>query len=144
VRKERETDLRGEPLPGMEEEPMNDKKFSRDWSSYFYRPRSPCPSGSTWERPHRHRTGADRKAKAAKVCVMPTEYMKAEHMQLLDVWRDTVVRNAERIYRQPRRQAFNMSLSNTCLDCHSNKAEFCDRCHTVCVRKILLLGLPHR
>jgi hypothetical protein len=27
------------------------------------------------------------KAKAAKVCVMPTEYMKAEHMQLLDVWR---------------------------------------------------------
>jgi hypothetical protein len=22
-----------------------------------------------------------------------------------------------------------MSLSNTCLDCHSNKAEFCDRCH---------------
>jgi hypothetical protein len=32
--KERETDLRGEPLPGMEEEPMNEAKiiFSRDWS----------------------------------------------------------------------------------------------------------------
>jgi hypothetical protein len=23
-----------------------------------------------------------------------------------------------------------MSLTRTCLDCHSNKAEFCDRCHT--------------
>jgi hypothetical protein len=27
--------------------------------------------------------------------------MKAEHMQLLDVWRDTVVRDAERIYVTP-------------------------------------------
>ena len=24
---------------------------------------------------------------------------------------------------------YNMSLSNTCMDCHSNKADFCDRCH---------------
>jgi hypothetical protein len=47
------------------------------------------------------------KAKAAaKVCVMPTEYMKAEHMQLLDVWRHSVVRNAERAFVNPGRQAF--------------------------------------
>ncbi len=69
------------------------------------------------------------KAKAAKVCVRSTEYMKAEHMQLLDVWRDTVVRDGKRVYLNPEGKAFNMSLSNTCLDCHSNKAEFCDRCH---------------
>jgi hypothetical protein len=69
------------------------------------------------------------KAKAAKECVRPTEYMKAEHMQLLDVWRHSVVRNAERIYVNEKGQEFNMSLSNTCLDCHSNKAQFCDRCH---------------
>ena len=69
------------------------------------------------------------KAKAAEVCVRSTDYMKAEHMQLLDVWRDTVVRRGARIYVSPDGKEYNMSLSNTCLDCHSNKAEFCDRCH---------------
>ena len=69
------------------------------------------------------------KAKAAKECVRSTEYMNAEHMQLLDVWRDSVVRRGERIYVSPTGKEYNMSLSNTCLDCHSNKADFCDRCH---------------
>ena len=31
-------------------------------------------------------------AKAAKTCVRSTDYMKSEHMQLLDEWRDEVVR----------------------------------------------------
>jgi hypothetical protein len=69
------------------------------------------------------------KAKAAKSCVMSTEFMKANHMQLLDVWRHNVVRNSERMFVSPDGKLYNMSLSNTCLDCHSNKAEFCDRCH---------------
>ena len=69
------------------------------------------------------------KAKAAQKCVRSTEYMQAEHMQLLDVWRDAVVREGKRIYVNPAGKEFNMSLSNACLDCHSNKAEFCDRCH---------------
>jgi hypothetical protein len=69
------------------------------------------------------------KAKAAKVCVMSTAYMQAEHMQLLDLWRHNGGRNAEREFVNPEGKTFNMSLSNTCLDCHSNKAEFCDRCH---------------
>jgi hypothetical protein len=69
------------------------------------------------------------KAKAAKVCVMPTSYMRAEHMQLLDLWRHNVVRNAERVFVNTEGKEFNMSLSNTCLDCHSNKADFCDKCH---------------
>jgi hypothetical protein len=69
------------------------------------------------------------KAKAAKECVRPKEFMRAEHMQLLDVWRDTVVRDAKRIYVNSKGKEFEMSLSNTCLDCHSEKAEFCDKCH---------------
>ena len=69
------------------------------------------------------------KAKAAQVCVRTTEYMKAEHMKLLDVWRDSVVRRGDRIYLSPSGKEYDMSLSNTCLDRHSNKAEFCDRCH---------------
>jgi len=69
------------------------------------------------------------KAKAAKQCVMPTEYMKTEHMQLLDLWRLKVVREGMRDFTNAEGKTFNMSLSNTCLDCHSNRAEFCDRCH---------------
>ncbi len=68
-------------------------------------------------------------AKAAKTCVRSTEYMRTEHMQLLDVWRDTSVRDAKRMYVNEKGEKFNMSLSNTCLECHSNKKEFCDRCH---------------
>ena len=69
------------------------------------------------------------KAKAAKECITTKEKMKYEHMQILNEWRDTVVRDAKRIFVNPSGKEFNMSLSNTCLDCHSNKADFCDRCH---------------
>jgi hypothetical protein len=69
------------------------------------------------------------KAKAAKVCVVPKEQMKYEHMQILNEWRDTVVRDAKRIYVSSSGKEFNMSLTNTCLDCHAEKAEFCDKCH---------------
>ncbi len=69
------------------------------------------------------------KAKAAGKCVMSTEFMTAEHMQLLDLWRHSVVRNAKREFINPEGKTFDMSLTNTCLDCHSNKTEFCDRCH---------------
>jgi len=69
------------------------------------------------------------KAKAAKTCVMPTAYMKSEHMQLLNEWRDTVVRDDKTIFVNSSGTEFDMSLSNTCLECHTNKTEFCDRCH---------------
>ena len=69
------------------------------------------------------------KAKEAKVCVSDTQWMSANHPLLLDQWRDTVVRNNQRIYVNEHGKEFTMSLSNTCLDCHSNKTEFCDRCH---------------
>jgi hypothetical protein len=69
------------------------------------------------------------KAKEAKTCVMSTEYMRGNHMQVLDLWRHSVVRNAERTFVNAEGKEFDMSLSNTCLDCHSNKADFCDKCH---------------
>ena len=69
------------------------------------------------------------KAKAAGKCIMSTDYMTTDHMHLLDKWRHEVVRNAKREFVNAEGQTFNMSLSNTCLDCHSNKVEFCDRCH---------------
>ena len=68
-------------------------------------------------------------AKAAKECILSAELMRTEHMQMLNEWRDMVVRDAARLYVSGSGKQYEMSLSNTCLDCHSNKAEFCDRCH---------------
>lgn len=69
------------------------------------------------------------KAKAAKECIMPKEEIRTGHMQLLDEWRHSVVRNEKRVYVAASGKEYLMSLSNTCMDCHSVKSEFCDRCH---------------
>ncbi len=69
------------------------------------------------------------KAQQAKTCVADTDYMRKEHMQLLNVWRTEVVRNADREYVNAQGKEYMASLSNTCMDCHDNKAEFCDECH---------------
>ena len=63
-------------------------------------------------------------------CVEATDYMRANHMDLLDQWRDTVVREDVRTYTSKAGKDYTMSLSDTCLDCHSNKEKFCDACHT--------------
>ena len=65
----------------------------------------------------------------ATECVAPTDYMRTSHMDLLNEWRDQVVREGKRVYVAFDGTEHNMSLSNTCLDCHSNKEEFCDECH---------------
>jgi hypothetical protein len=59
-----------------------------------------------------------------KKCVQKTPYMKTKHMQLLDLWRDSTVRTAKRIYMAEDGRKFNMSLQNTCMsaDCHAKKS----------------------
>ena len=69
------------------------------------------------------------KAKKAEKCVEDTAYMRTEHMQILDDWRDTVTRDGQRLYVNKSGKEYMASLSNTCVDCHSNKEEFCDKCH---------------
>ncbi|MCD6319076.1 MAG: sulfate reduction electron transfer complex DsrMKJOP subunit DsrJ [Candidatus Desulfofervidaceae bacterium] len=69
------------------------------------------------------------KAKQAKYCVEPKSYMKAYHMDLLNKWRDEVVRGGSRIYVGFKAKEYDMSLQNTCLKCHENKKKFCDECH---------------
>jgi len=72
------------------------------------------------------------KAKASKECVAPKAFMKAEHMQILDIWRNSVVRDTNRVYTLANGKQYNMSLStgeNSCMGCHVTKADFCDRCH---------------
>ena len=71
-------------------------------------------------------------AAEAKKCVLDKYEMRANHMSLLDEWRDSVVRDADRQYHAANGETFNMSLStgeNSCLGCHDDKEKFCDRCH---------------
>jgi hypothetical protein len=69
------------------------------------------------------------KQMAVKQCIEPRQFMRAEHMQLLNNWRDSVVRSGNRIYTASDGKQYSMSLQNTCMNCHSNKKEFCDKCH---------------
>ena len=69
------------------------------------------------------------KPTTADRCVADTAYMMAHHMDLLNAWRDRVVRDGERIYVDAYGTKYEMSLTNTCLSCHSNKDKFCDKCH---------------
>ncbi len=64
-----------------------------------------------------------------KECIESKDFMKANHMQLLDKWRDMAVRDGERVYVNSKGKKYEISLQNTCLKCHSNKKEFCDKCH---------------
>lgn len=62
-------------------------------------------------------------------CVADSAYMRASHMDLLNEWRDLVVRSGERVHTAPSGRKFEMSLSNECMFCHRNKSKFCDECH---------------
>lgn len=64
-----------------------------------------------------------------KQCVEPTAFMKSSHMELLDTWRNEVVRDGRRIYVSSTGKKYTISLQNTCLKCHTKKTQFCDRCH---------------
>ncbi len=68
-------------------------------------------------------------ALATKACVEDTEWMRSHHMQLLDQWRDEVVRGGSTQYVSSTGQIYDKSLDDTCLKCHSNAEEFCTKCH---------------
>ena len=82
-------------------------------------PKTDTPAIQAWEKQY-----------GKKECVESKEFMRAEHMQLLNNWRDAVVREMDRQYVSTTSgKKFNMSLQNGCMACHSNKKEFCDQCH---------------
>jgi hypothetical protein len=70
-----------------------------------------------------------RPANGAKQCVEPAAFMRARHMELLDAWRDAVVRNADRVYVATDGTRHEMSLTGTCLRCHEDQEKFCSKCH---------------
>ena len=83
-------------------------------------PKTDTPAIQEWE-----------KANGKKECVESKEFMRTEHMQLLNNWRDSVVRDYNRGYKSTTSgKRFTMSLQNGCMSCHTNKKKFCDECHT--------------
>jgi hypothetical protein len=68
-------------------------------------------------------------ARPQSACVAPRAVMRVSHMQVLEGWRDAVVRDGARTERTADGRELARSLTGTCLECHSNKQEFCDRCH---------------
>ena len=67
--------------------------------------------------------------KSEKECVEPVAFMRAEHMKLLNLWRDEALRNENRVYVASNGKRWEISLQNTCMKCHNNPADFCDKCH---------------
>jgi len=65
----------------------------------------------------------------ARQCVENTSYMKSNHPDLLNKWKESAVREGERVYKAGDGKLYVISLTGTCLNCHSSKAQFCDRCH---------------
>ncbi len=65
-----------------------------------------------------------------KECIESKEFMRAEHMVIINDWRDAVVRDDTRGYLSVTNgKRWNMSLQNECMRCHSSKKNFCDQCH---------------
>ncbi len=68
--------------------------------------------------------------KDVKECVLPVDLMRDTHMQLLNEWRDLVLRTADRSFDvKIAGKEYQKSLMNTCMQCHTSKKKFCDQCH---------------
>lgn len=84
-------------------------------------------------------------------CIEDTEWMAENHMKLLDEWRNTVVRGGDRVYEATDGDIYYIGFtgldeaemeivreglgiedidSGGCLQCHTDKDEFCDVCHS--------------
>lgn len=62
-------------------------------------------------------------------CIEETSYMTANHMDLLNQWRDELVRDGNPEYTATDGKTYLKSLTKTCLSCHEDKDAFCTRCH---------------
>ena len=82
----------------------------------------------------------------ATACVEDTPYMIANHMDLLNSWRDAVVRDGALDYAATSGESYLMSLTETCLDCHSDpdmEMERGERTISVFVDEEVLRGSIH-
>ena len=62
-------------------------------------------------------------------CIEDAEFMRANHMDILNQWRNALVRDGESNYTSSTGQEYYMSLTQTCMDCHDDRDAFCTTCH---------------
>ncbi len=62
-------------------------------------------------------------------CVESFEYMRSNHMILLNNWRQEFVREGKTTYLSSMGKKYDISLEKSCLGCHPNTSQFCDQCH---------------
>ena len=67
--------------------------------------------------------------KDVKKCVGTLEYMRTSHMQVLNTWRDEVVRSENRKLVEVGGKQYTKSLQLGCMACHPDRKKFCDECH---------------
>jgi hypothetical protein len=72
---------------------------------------------------------AIQRVRGTRACVAPRDFMRTSHMQLLATWREDVVRRNAREFVAYDAHRYEKNLTATCLGCHGDKAQFCDRCH---------------
>jgi len=85
-----------------------------------------------WHNAASGKTGYVPKPKIAadkKECVEPKNYIRINHKNLLDDWKESVVRKGATTYLASNKKTYTMSLNRTCMNCHTDKTEFCDQCH---------------
>ena len=64
-----------------------------------------------------------------KACIAPAAEMRANHMVMLNEWRDDVLRDGDRVSVTVDGKEYRKGLQMACMQCHSNKEKFCDSCH---------------
>ncbi len=62
-------------------------------------------------------------------CIEDVAFMRSEHMALLNEWRDEALRDGNRVYISSKGKKWDISLQNTCMECHTNYEDFCKKCH---------------
>ena len=145
--KERTTDLRGEPLAGKRAMKCITGRIIivgivvflvlATFPFWYGRGKAVPPPDLKLDTPASQRL-------AGKTCVETDAYMRANHMELIDAWREDVVREGKRTYHGDGRAGLSISLTGTCLGCHTNKEQFCDPCHDYAGVKPALLELSYR
>ena len=62
-------------------------------------------------------------------CVKEKAYMNPNHMDMLNQWRDDVVRKGDRGRVEVNGREYEKSLTKCCMKCHTSREKFCVRCH---------------
>ena len=62
-------------------------------------------------------------------CVEEIGYMTGHHMDVLNRWRNAVVRDGDTKPVEINGKPYEKCLTGTCMGCHTNRETFCYRCH---------------